>query len=852
MLPGLNQLKLPDPWQHQAVNHLRAGSDVVVSAPTGAGKTYIFEILHQSGHLKGQAVYTVPTRALANDKYAEWKEARWDVGIATGDVSENIHAPVLVATLETQIERLLRGEGPALLVIDEYQMIADASRGSHYEGAVALAPEGTRLLLLSGSVANPEDVAAWLRHLGRPAEVVLTKERPVPLEEVPVENLPQRLARHFDGYWPKFAASVLLADLAPLLIFAPRRKEAESIARKLAAELPPGDPLPLTAEQRAVCGKELSQLLERRIAYHHSGLSYGARAGVIEPLAKAGQLRVITATMGLAAGINFSVRSVHVAATSFHDGRGEHRLTSDELLQMFGRAGRRGLDERGSVISTRQSPGLHDARAARLHRGSVLAWPLFLRVMRHAAHTGDDPFTAAETFAARLYAKVPPPLGLEDIPEGAAPSPSPDQPATAALFGLEGFEKQLLNTQGEWERRSGYPPRRTVLAECWLSTPERVTPALAFGPFAGRFAAGLGRVFRLEQADPEAPRRFGVELPLGALLEGSSQHFRPTKNLRKRLKLNRRTEHLDLGEIEGQHLPALAAMLIAQTPELKLEGSPVLVEFHERDGILHARFDLSPLETDAIEDSQHRFIIEPHERVLTRRQDKVGQASSLSANPSGNQDDCPTLPTRRAPRPGSPIHAWRQLGLIDPNGVPTRRGEIFSFFQGGEGLAVVAALEDGSYPVDELVLHLANLRAGVRFDLPTATASERLGAACRAAYGFINHHGYLENGLPLDYGEGAAEVLDALLHPDRPGSADLRRGIPEGDLSRAYIEWLSQLRHIHHAPPHDWPRWTALQEAARATLKQHTAALRHLFHLDLPPLTNRQKTGRARHVLHHP
>jgi hypothetical protein len=88
-----------------------------------------------------------------------------------------------------------------------------------------------------------------------------------------------------------------------------------------------------------------------------------------------------------------------------------------------------------------------------------------------------------------------------------------------------------------------------------------------------------------------------------------------------------------------------------------------------------------------------------------------------------------------------------------------------------------------------------------------------------------------------------------MLHPDRPGSTDLRRGIQEGDLSRAYIEWLSQLRHIHHAPHHPWPRWTALQEAAQHTLKQHTATLRHLFHLELPPLTNRQKTTRPRHHL---
>ena len=318
MLESLaTHLKLPDLWQHQAVDYLRSGADVIVDAPTGAGKTYVFELLHESRSLQGQAVYTVPTRALANDKFAEWKDKGWDVGIATGDLSENIHAPILVATLETQLERLLRGEGPACLVIDEYQMIADDSRGSSYEGAIALAGTETRVLLLSGSVANPNDIAEWMRRLGRKVEVVVSKIRPVPLEEMPLEQLPTHMARKFEGWWARLVASVLMADLAPLLIFTPRRKEAEGIARALANDLPQGEPLTLTPEQRAVCGRELSSLIERRIAYHHSGLSYAARAGVIEPLAKAGQLRAIVATMGLAAGINFSVRSVHVAASGF-------------------------------------------------------------------------------------------------------------------------------------------------------------------------------------------------------------------------------------------------------------------------------------------------------------------------------------------------------------------------------------------------------------------------------------------------------------------------------------------------------------------------------------------------------
>ncbi|MCB1227753.1 MAG: DEAD/DEAH box helicase [Verrucomicrobiales bacterium] len=841
MLPDLgqlNSLKLPDPWQHEAVTWLRRGTDVVLSAPTGAGKTYVFELLHQSGHFKGQAVYTVPTRALANDKFAEWQALRWDVGIATGDVSENVEAPVLVATLETQLERLVRGEGPALLVIDEYQMVADAARGSHYEGAIALAPMETRLLLLSGSVGNPADVVAWLERLGRRAAVVETQVRPVPLEEVPVEALPRGMVRRLEGWWPQFAGSVLAADLAPLLIFAPRRKEAASIARKLAAELPPGDALELTAEQRAVCGKELSSLLERRIAFHHSGLSYAARAGVIEPLAKAGQLRVITATMGLAAGINFSVRSVHVAATSFHDGRSEHRLQPDELLQMFGRAGRRGLDERGAVITTRDGVSLADGRPARLHRCSVLAWPLFLRVMRHAAESGGAPFEEAERLAERLYAKVPPPLGLEEGPDPGH-VPALDVESGKALFGLGGYEVQIFNTEGVWERRPGGKAQPKALAEVWLAEEAVVRPALEHGPFVARFARGIGRTCRLPEVSAEGSERMrrGVEVPLGmALDEGAGTMFRPTKGLRRRLKLPRRLEGMTLADFEARWAGEVGRELVAAVEEVALLGGEArLVDFSEREGLLHARYDLSELEVEAVEDSHGRWILSPRERVLRRDLGTEVQAGGERVV--------------RQPRPGSPIHAWRQLGLIDELGVPTRRGEVFSFFQGGEGLAVVAALEDGSYTVEDLARDMANLRAGTRFDLPEAADSERLGAVCRATFGLVNHHGYLESGLPLDYGDGAAEVLDAMLHPGAPGALERRRGVAEGDLSRCYIEWVSLLRHVTHAPDHAWERWMGLKAEAARILSHHSATLRHLFHLELPPLTNKQRTTRTRHSL---
>ena len=818
MLPSLNQLKLPDPWQHQAVNLLREGTDVVVSAPTGAGKTYIFELLHQARHLQGQAIYTVPTRALANDKYAEWKEAKWNVGIATGDIAENVDAPVVVATLETQLERLVRGEGPALLVIDEYQMISDSSRGANYEAAIALAPLETRLLLLSGSVANPEDLAAWLRTLDRQAEVVMTRERPVPLEEAPMEALPQR-TKQFTNYWPRFAAAVMVADLAPLLIFAPRRKEAESIARRLAADLPQGDPLDLTPEQRAACGKDLAILIEKRIAFHHSGLSYAARAGVIEPLAKAGQLRVIVATMGLAAGINFSVRSVHVAGSTYHDGTSEHKLAPDELLQMYGRAGRRGLDDKGHVVTSRDSPSIFDARPARLHRSALLAWPIFLRVMKHSALREENPFEAAKAFSERLFAKVPPLLGLEDLEPGVVPEPTAN---AKALFGLEATEKQVLNSQGEWERQHRHALQRVPLS--------RVHAALTVPAFAAKFAHGIGRVGKIRR---EKDVIYGVEISLGVPV---GDQIKPTKSIRRLLKMPRKAETIPLEEITVLHAGELGSAILETVDDVIKDVTPEFIGTVEKENLVFACFDLSPVEVMAYEDGHQRLLFSPQVRSVVVKNETGVHAPE-------------TATTDREPRVGSPIHSWRTLGLIDAEGVPTRRGEIFSFFQHGEGLAIVAALEDESYHADELVNHLANLRSGSKFDLPHAAGSERLAAVCRGTYGFVNHHGYLDNGLPIDYGEGAAELLDAMLHPERPGSHDLKTGIAEGDISRAYVEWLSLLRHISHAPDHPWKRWAALKDAARATLKQHTKTLRHFFHLDLPPLTNKQKHGKTRHYL---
>src|SRR5436190_2149896 len=449
-LPALNQVTVPDLWQQEAVTALREGKDVVVQAPTGAGKTLVFELWSNQGKNRGQAIYTVPTRALANDKLAEWRARGWDVGIATGDLAENLGAPVLVATLETQKNSIIRGEGPTLLVVDEYQMLGDLDRGLNYELAIALAPPQTQLLLLSGSVANPQDVVKWLHRLGRKAVLIRHELRPVPLEEVYANNLSYHLPNEIRGYWPRLVAKALAEDLGPILIFAPRRQAAETMAADLARQLPTPNPLQLTTEQKLLVGEHLGRLLKSRIAYHHSGLSYATRAGIIEPLAKAGQLRVVVATMGLAAGINFSLRSVSLAAESYRRDAVEQLLRPDEILQMFGRAGRRGLDETGFVLISANELRLLDARPAHLSRSGAVDWSALLGIMSAAAQHGQNPFAEAVRVQERLFTVKPIFLGVE---ESLRHPVVPCNLHTDAERGrhVRKLVREMLNSHGEWE-----------------------------------------------------------------------------------------------------------------------------------------------------------------------------------------------------------------------------------------------------------------------------------------------------------------------------------------------------------------------------------------------------------------
>lgn len=369
-----------DPWQQEAVNALVEGANVVVDAPTTAGKTRVVENYFFM-HLKQatfRACYTCPVKSLSNDKLLEFRQmfGAENVGIATGDIKENLSAPIVVATLETYRNSLLGVEpdlGRSLVVFDEYHFLDDKERGSAWEEAMILTPPQCQMLLLSASISNGDEVASWIESLGkRTTRFVQTTFRPVPLEHLVwaeekwispkfIKQMPRSQPtmetgpRKFDTFARQLHGLDQL-KLTPTIAYVARRADCEILAGaiakcwgklseeesekieqaydQVAATFHANEFLPLRLK---------SWILYFGVAYHHSGLAPKARL-LVEYLLKQGTLKCCTATMGLSLGINFSVRSTFIADRKRPGAAGFQKYSSSEILQMTGRAGRRGRD----------------------------------------------------------------------------------------------------------------------------------------------------------------------------------------------------------------------------------------------------------------------------------------------------------------------------------------------------------------------------------------------------------------------------------------------------------------------------------------------------------------------------
>lgn len=376
-----------DPFQEQAIAAIDRGDSVLVAAPTGAGKTLIAEYAIDQAMAAGrQIVYTAPIKALSNQKFRDFS-AKYPgrIGILTGDVSINYGAPGLIMTTEIFRNTLL--EDPARLarvdyvIFDEFHFIHDLERGTVWEESVLFAPESIRFLCLSATMPNVDEIAGWMREVQpTPVEVVLEEQRPVPLEHAlwadgyglrtlaSFEKLMDALAHRQRVPRRQGLGSEALLDhieaegRLPCLYFCFNRRlcvaRAEANARR--DLLSPAQRRQVEqlydelCERFGVAGEpsavHMGELVRRGVAYHHAGILPTLKE-VVERLFTSGLIKMLFATETFALGVNMPAATVVLDSVAKFHGTHFGYLRCREYQQMAGRAGRRGMDERGYVYA---------------------------------------------------------------------------------------------------------------------------------------------------------------------------------------------------------------------------------------------------------------------------------------------------------------------------------------------------------------------------------------------------------------------------------------------------------------------------------------------------------------------
>lgn len=412
-----------DDFQIQAIEALNQDKSAIVCAPTGSGKTLIGEYAIYRALSRGKRVfYTTPLKALSNQKLRDFREKFGDdkVGLLTGDVAIDREAPILVMTTEI-FRNMLYGtpigevgtsvQDVETVVLDECHYMNDRQRGTVWEEAIVYAPPAMQLVGLSATVANSGQLADWIATVHGPTELIYSDFRPVPLEfnycsgrglfpllnksgtQINPSIRGQKLHK---GKYSKttkkpprprpLAVSFVVSKLAerdmlPAIYFIFSRRGCD----KAVAEM--GDFSLLSPEQTdrvativdafvadnpgAIRTNQLEPLY-RGIAAHHAGV-LPAWKSLVESLFQLGLIKVVFATETLAAGINMPARSTVIAGLSKRTDSGHRLLTASEFLQMAGRAGRRGMDDRGYVVAL-ESPFEGAKEAA--HLATIGADPL--------------------------------------------------------------------------------------------------------------------------------------------------------------------------------------------------------------------------------------------------------------------------------------------------------------------------------------------------------------------------------------------------------------------------------------------------------------------------------------------
>jgi superfamily II RNA helicase len=385
-----------DGFQQQAIEALNADKSVVVCAPTGSGKTLIGEYAIHRALARGKRVfYTTPLKALSNQKLRDFREqfGADRVGLLTGDLSLQREAPILVMTTEI-FRNMLYGTpigqvGTSLVdveavVLDECHYMNDRQRGTVWEESIIYCPPGVQLVALSATIANSDQLTDWIGEVHGPTKLIYSDFRPVPLDfhfcnpkglfpllhtngkSVNPRLKPKGGRQRGRQETPSLAyvvSQLQQRDMLPAIYFIFSRRGCDKAVTDLAnaslvnareAESLKAQIDSFLARNPEAGRSGYVESLYRGIASHHAGV-LPAWKGLIEELFQQGLIKIVFATETLAAGINMPARTTVISSLSKRTDRGHRLLTASEFLQMAGRAGRRGMDELGHVVTV-QTP----------------------------------------------------------------------------------------------------------------------------------------------------------------------------------------------------------------------------------------------------------------------------------------------------------------------------------------------------------------------------------------------------------------------------------------------------------------------------------------------------------------
>ena len=352
------------PAQEEALLEIASGRHLILATPTGSGKSLVATAMHFQAMAEGKiSYYTCPIKALVSEKFFALCAlfGPENVGMLTGDASINRGAPVVCCTAEILSNIALRDPDARAdyVIMDEFHYYSDRERGVAWQIPL-LALRGTTFLLMSATLGDTRAIEQSLQTTtGREVAVVRSRERPVPLDfsylETPLHESIADLvaARRSPIYLVNFTQRACAEEAQNLLSVDICTKEEKEAIRHALADVSFDTPY----------GKDFQRFIRHGIGLHHAGLLPKYRL-LVEKLAQAGLLKVVSGTDTLGVGVNIPLRTVLFTQLCKYDGERTALLSVRDFQQIAGRAGRKGFDDRGTVAAQAPAHVIENKRLA--------------------------------------------------------------------------------------------------------------------------------------------------------------------------------------------------------------------------------------------------------------------------------------------------------------------------------------------------------------------------------------------------------------------------------------------------------------------------------------------------------